>query len=307
MGLTRVVGTLAGMLYSSLIFQYALTYTRYIFLGVACLYFVGFLSMCLMVKEGEYPPAPPLAQNKHGLSRLPATIRSYVAECLTHRIYRCFFAANALFRLSAVVGVYTILFQQALIGNDQPSLKKIGMLAFWSGIVGLCLHYPSGALADRFHPLRVIVVIQFALATTALLQFIWLFQKTWNPHTAYRLLLLFSLIDLPLWLLYLAAQMPMYMRLLPRDRYGQFCSFNALISASFDVMGSSVVGFFMVAMRHLFPDARYGKDFCYRLMPVWRFPFLIGGLICLVMLYKEWKRLGGKNYVPPQPEIAEPK
>jgi hypothetical protein len=53
-------------------------------------------------------------------------------------------------------------------------------------------------------------------------------------------------------------------------------------------------------MRHFFPDATWGKDFYYRFAPVWPIPFLILGMTFLVLLYREWKKLGGEaRYVPP--------
>jgi hypothetical protein len=36
------------------------------------------------------------------------------------------------------------------------------------------------------------------------------------------------------------------------------------------------------------------------MIPIWGFPFLILGMIYLVLLYRSWQKLGGdKHYVPP--------
>lgn len=300
MALFRVVGTIAGSLLTYFVFEHVLTHTREIFLGAAAVYFVGFTSMCLLVKEGKYPPPPSLTGDKPGLI---TAIRTYCRECLTHRIYWYFFIGNAFFRLTMAAGFFTILLNQSLLGSD---MKKLAMLPFWTGLVSLFLHYPSGALADRFHPLRVMVAIKITMIVLTPLQFIWLFRSTWDPGTAYCILVAFSLIDLPLWLLYNAAAMPMQMRLLPKDRYGQFSSFNALCSAFFDIVASFVVGPFMILLRRWFPDATYGEDFCYRLVSLWKVPFMVGMLVFLLLLYREWKRLGGDSYVPPEPETLEP-
>ena len=56
LGLFRVVGSLAGMLFNWFLFPVALTHFRWIFLGAAVLYFAGFMMMCWRVKEGKYPP-----------------------------------------------------------------------------------------------------------------------------------------------------------------------------------------------------------------------------------------------------------
>ena len=56
----------------------------------------------------------------------------------------------------------------------------------------------------------------------------------------------------------------------------------------------------MDLMRKVFPDAAWGKDYCYRMIPAWGLPFLILGMVFLVLLYRAWKKLGGDlNYVPP--------
>jgi hypothetical protein len=53
-------------------------------------------------------------------------------------------------------------------------------------------------------------------------------------------------------------------------------------------------------MRTLFPDANWGKDFYYRMIPVWTLPFLCLGMFFLVRLYRTWKQLGGDaHYIPP--------
>ncbi|MEI8247343.1 MAG: hypothetical protein WCI51_16035, partial [Lentisphaerota bacterium] len=55
-GILRIITMMATTLYNFFIFKYAESHMREIFLGAAVLYFVGFGIMCLMVKEGEYPP-----------------------------------------------------------------------------------------------------------------------------------------------------------------------------------------------------------------------------------------------------------
>lgn len=92
----------------------------------------------------------------------------------------------------------------------------------------------------------------------------------------------------------------MYMRILPKDRFGQFCSFNAFSASAIGILGGVAAGGYIDLMRRVFPDKIWGNDFCYRMIPVWGLPFLILGLVFLVLLYRSWKKLGGDNhYVPP--------
>ena len=65
-GTFRIVGTGASALYNWLAFKYAQTHMHEIFLGATILYLVGFGIMCLMVKEGEYPPVDAAKAKTYG-------------------------------------------------------------------------------------------------------------------------------------------------------------------------------------------------------------------------------------------------
>jgi MFS family permease len=56
----RIFGTLAGIAYNLWMFPYVLSHTRYIFFAGAAVYLIGFIQMCVGLKEGIYPPPPPL-------------------------------------------------------------------------------------------------------------------------------------------------------------------------------------------------------------------------------------------------------
>ena len=176
---------------------------------------------------------------------------------------------------------------------------QIGRLAAVVAFVQLLLNYPAGMLADRFHPVRVQLWVKIGLIVISPLNLIWLFGN-FTPDTAFNIYCVLAAIDLPLGLIYVAVMLPTSMRLFPKDRFGQFCSFNAIVKAGFGIGASFVVVFYMMWMRHLFPDASWGKDFCYRTIAAWRIPFMCLALVFLLLVYREWKRLGGeKHYEPP--------
>jgi len=80
LGLFRVVGGLAGVLYNYFIFKYAESHMTEIFLGAALLYFFGFGLVCLRVKEGEYPPPPEYVGGQTGLF---AGLKTFFVECFS--------------------------------------------------------------------------------------------------------------------------------------------------------------------------------------------------------------------------------
>jgi hypothetical protein len=262
---------------------------RAIFLGAAAVYFFGFTAMCLFIKEGQYPPPDSLGHS------LFARIKTYVKECLSHPLYRYLFTHNMFWNVASACGLFLVFLNLSLGMN----LGQLGTLAAGVGLVQLVLSYPAAMLADRFHPLRILVWIKVGMVIIAPLNLIFLFVPM-TPHQAYLTLIAISIIELPLGLLYDTVLQPMQMRILPKSRYGQFCSFNAIVQAGCRIGAAVLAGLFMSGMRSAFPDAVWGKDFCYRFIPVWKVPFLCIALVFLLLLYREWKRLGGeKNYRVP--------
>src|SRR5215210_3136046 len=92
-GLFRALSLIAGMVFNWYIIGHAKDYYMCIFIGMGLLYGVGVTLMCLNVKEGGYPPPPPV-EAVHGKRRgfLAATI-TYLHECFGHRYYLWYFAA----------------------------------------------------------------------------------------------------------------------------------------------------------------------------------------------------------------------
>lgn len=297
LGMFRVVASLAAMLYNYFFYEHALTHMRWIYLGAATIYFVGFTMMCLMVKEGEYPPPVPRPARTHGLlHRFLNEVKSYARQCLSHRIYIYFFLTGAFMTLSNSIGVFGIYLNLSL----GITLKQLAVLNTGIQFAMLMLNYPAGALADRFHPIKIMLWMQCGLLLVVPFNFIWLFGP-FTPTQAYHILIGLTAIDLPVSLLLMAVGLPMMMRILPRNEFGQFCSFNALAAALMNIMGSLSVAWFMTGMRTLLPDDVWGKDFCYRMIPAWRYPFLVVAVFFLWMLFREWKRLGGdRSYSPPE-------
>lgn len=303
MGLFRMVGSGAAFLFNFYIYEHSLSHLREIYLGAAAIYFVGFSLMVLMIKEGEYPPPAPITgQSKGVVGRTYTATVTYFRECLTHRIYWYFFAYGIFGTLAGASGVFGVGLQRSL----HLDLKQLAMLGWWIQLIQFVLSFPSGWLADRYHPLRLTIVMQLCLLCTVPLQFVWLFGS-FTSEQAFHITLGLSAVDMPIGLIMGGLWLPLMMHLLPRSRFGQFCSFNALCGAITGIIGSLLVGPFMGAMRHLMPDAVWGENYCYRLIPAWRIPFMCLSIFCLFMVYREWKRMGGAEgrYVAPEPELED--
>ena len=289
LAMARVVGAAGGALYNFFIYQHALTHMRIIFAAAGLLYFVGFVMMCLRVKEGEYPPPPPRPAKR----RLVATVSTYAKECLQQRLYILLYLHIMIWTLAGAAGTFTVFLNLSL----GMTLKQLGTISAAVGVASAVLTYPAGMLADRFHPMRLMIWMKVGMVILVPLNFIWLITH-YPPSVNFWILVGLNVLNLPLSLIYNALLMPLYMRLYPREQFGQFCSFMAICTASVGIVSGLIGGLYIDWMRRVFPDAQYGKDFCYRLIPAWSFPLVSLSLILLIMLYKEWRRLGAEAYAP---------
>lgn len=298
MALFRVVGTAAGAAYNFFVLKYAESHSQEIFLCTAILYCVAFMMMCWRVKEGSYPPpAPYEGGKKHGF--IPA-LRTYARECFTHRFYWFLFLANTCVAMTWASGSYQLLFKTRLLELD---LDFVGKILGISSVIGMVLLYPAGIYADRAHPLRVLLLATILQVITGPLFIVLAMTKPiLTPHTVSIVYIVLVFLTLPVGTLYRAAELPTLMQLFPRDRYGQFCSANALIRSLALIVGGLACGAFLDLMGKLHPDPAYS----YRFVPVWNTAFQIGSCLFTWLLYREWKRLGGKeSFTPPAPDIPD--
>jgi len=292
--LFRIVGAAAAAVFNYYMFPHAQTHMKEIFLGAGLLYFIAFMLLCWKVREGNYPPPPPYVGGARGPI---AAVRTYFRECFSHRFYWCFFLSNAMFDVSLCVAPF-ILYQQRAVGVD---LAMIGKMTAWAGLLSMALLYPAGVLSDRLHPLRVMLVAVGLMALLAPLGLVWLLIDP-TPKLALWITVAQVFITLPLGVLYKASILPMYMRLLPKDRYGQFGSADAMVRSLSVVIAGPIVGLLMDFMKWRYK----GDEYYYRYAPAWTILLLSLSFTCLWAVYRYWKRHGGDDsFEPPAPWTAE--
>ena len=296
MSLFKMVSIGAWSFYNYFIFKYANTHMAEIFLAGALLYLLAFAVMCWKVKEGEYPPPPLNVDNQSGLV---SSIKTYARECFTHRFYWYFFLASAFYSMGwGVTGTYEVLVATRVVGFD---LEMFGKVSAIGGLISLVLLYPAGMVADRFHPLRVFLAgaTLDLLYTPLLLGFLFVFPHMGTP-VAVQIWMATILLRAPIRVLMGSAEMPMGMRLLPKERYGQFCSAGVIIRSCMFILGGTACGAFLDFSK------RFGAtpDDCYRYVYVWNLLFSGLTVLFLFLLYREWQRLGGMTaYDPPRPNL----
>ncbi len=290
--LFRIAGILAGAFYNYFIFQFGESHTREILLGVAVLYFISFMQMCWKVKEGEYPPPPETVDKRKGFR---SEVKTYFTECFVHRLYWYYFLHTACWNIGGASYIFTIFLNLSL----GVTLGQHGKILGVAQILTAILLYPAGALADRLHPLRVMVWVKIGILAATALNMIWL-VKTFSPQVNFYILIGITAFTLPLNVMYMAAMSPMIMRLLPASRFGQFCSACYMMVSLFSILAGLAVGVTFDFIRQWLPAEVWGRDYCYRFVPVWTFIFFGIGLVFLLLLFREWKRCGGDAaYRPP--------
>ena len=175
-------------------------------------------------------------------------------------------------------------------------MADYGKLGGVAGMVTALLLYPAGILADRIHPIRVSIIGQTVLLLIAPVNLIFLVWD-FTPRGAFWVLAATTALTIPATAIYQAGELPLFMRLLPRERYGQFCSAAAMVRSVALILGGVLAGSFMDLMKWL----HHGDTFYYRYAPLWAMVFQALGLFFLFRLKRDWKAHGGPDaYVPPQ-------
>jgi MFS family permease len=287
LALFRVVGALAGALYNFFVYKYAATHSGEIFVGAGVIYGVVFLLMCLNIREGTYPPPEPI-QPRTPWFRF---VVGFLRECFGHRVYVLLYFSVAAWVFSSAGNPFHIFFATSL----GLTIEQVGFVSGISILAGIAFAIPAGFLVDRFHPIRVMLAAKIGLVLIAPFNLIFLFRD-FPPHQTFWIYMALNMVVIPLGAVYTAAGLPMAMRTLPRDRYGQFSSASAMVVALAIMAGGILVGLYLDTLKTLFQ----GNPYYYRFLPCWPLVFCCVSIVLNVLLYREWKRLGGDSgFKPP--------
>jgi MFS family permease len=272
LGLFRVFGTTAGMVYNYFIFGHASTHMREIFVGIAIIYGFFILLMCWQVKEGEYPPP---IQESHG--HWWSGIRNYAKECFGYSYYWWVFLTYSCVIWGSCATVFVVFFLRDEIGL---SLAQIGTINATGALAVILVLIPLGWLLDRVGGHKMLIA-GFLLQTISPLAFFVFVHGYWSA-----------------WICSIFGAVPIAVTALsaskwaidvyPRDRYGQFGSAGALFSS----LGAMLLG----PLCGIFIDTVH----VYRFLYLWYSFFALIGASSAIVVFRRWKALGGPaNYQAP--------
>lgn len=272
--LFRVVGAMGGVVFNRWILGYADHHSRAIYVGTGLVNLAAFMFLAWRVREGEYPPPPPRDSRSGSLGGLS----NYFRESFSVPFYLKLFAAAALYNCAfQPTNTFIVFYATRGLGM---SLGTFGKAYSWAALATVPLYFVLGPIIDYFHPLRVGLVGLGAMAITAFTALFFIHGPASFPWG----FLFYSLSAA----LYWGANASMMPRLMPRDRYGQFCSANAMVGAIALVVAQSACGIYLQWMGS------------YRFIFLWAAIFSTAAAVMTGVVYKNWQALGGdESYAPP--------
>jgi maltose/moltooligosaccharide transporter len=278
-GAVRALTLLGGVVFNFFLFGHAETNYIPILLVVGTLAVVGYGLMCLKVREGVYPLAPP---DPKGGAEIVREARDYVLGCFASPFYGLLFIAWALGSTPwNPVNYYSVLFSTSIITPDH-----YGNLLTLTFAISLLLAYPLGVLADRFHPLRLAMVSLGLYALAAL----WggLCSKT--PLNFDVAFVLHGVLSGS----YMTATASLLMRLLPRSKFALFASAGGAMVCLWNI--------FIVPLAGIILDLNQHDYRCIYLLSCAQSCL---AFVLTILLYRAYRARGGdKSYVPPGDELA---
>ncbi|MFA5865726.1 MAG: MFS transporter [Phycisphaerae bacterium] len=280
MSLFRIVSQAAAFVWSRYIFKYAGTHRQEIYLGIGLLYLVSFMLMCWKIKEGNYPP-PPKPTHRPNLIR---SVKTYMRECFTHPFYLWFFVATTIFGFSGAAAAFSIFFS---LNTLHLSYEQIGKINSWCVLLSIPVLVVLGWLSDKIHPVRMAIVATIFNIIMPAVGFFFVYDA--------KSFLIFSLIGTVAYYAYIVCSIPMFAAILPRERYGQFCSAQGMMAALCGIVGIFLAGKFIDVVGD------------YRYIFIWKGVFVAASLIPMLIVYRKWMQYGGsKNYTPPAVDLPVP-
>ena len=299
MSLFRMMGAVATFGFNYWLFGLTDRHVKYVFGGVAIVGMIGYLSMCLSVKEGEYPPVVEKPWPRQGLARfaIVRTCFNFTAESFTSPLYWWIYVTRlCIYAAQAVAGAFLIFFGQKELGLSLAHTDST--LAAWPALLGGMLAFLIGWLLDRRGPIPVLTVALASMTAGCVGSFFFV-----SGNATFFAASLFT--GATMWILILV-QLVLAQQLFNPARMGQISSANTLVqSIAIGVIIIPATGWFLDLMKgsviHL--ALPFG---CVLAIGPYRFVYLILGAIYSVSLFGVlrvrhfWRLRGGPdNYVPP--------
>ncbi len=276
-GMFRAMGLIVAMAFNFWLFGKAETHYTAIFIGIGILYGVGFTTMCFKVKEGQYPPPPPVQPSKAG--GLVAAVKTYFRECFTQPYYLWIYASVSFGWMAMLTAnLFNLFFAQSM-GMSMDTYGKYLAATF---LISFFMAYFIGVMADRVHPLRLSLVLIGVFAVVTLGGGLLI-----EDAKTFGIGLMAYGVAGGSWQTAVAS---LTMRLFPQARYAQIDSARGIVQSFGMMLVGPVMGYFLDLSGHDYRHAYTASG-------------ILGALSLLtgLVVHAKFMRMGGpKGYVAPE-------
>ena len=261
-GAFRIVGLASGFIFMYWLFKYTNTHSFEILIGLAVLFGVGFMLMCLKVKEGEYPPPEAVSGG------LVANSKHFIKDSFSLKYYWWIIGFIVLSTMCfAPFNAVTQLYSNSL----EIPLETYGKCTAYAWLTSAAIAYFIGWMVDKIGVFRISSIFLLLFASVALGGYFYISDKN-SFLTVYVLHTIFAGA-------YMTAAASLPMRLYPRLKFTQFASAVGLVAIPVTITYNSFSAWML--------------DFTnnnYRLTLIFASAFAFLGLILLLVVWRNYGR-----------------
>jgi maltose/moltooligosaccharide transporter len=269
LSLFRIVSAAGGFIFAWSILPHMLDYRKEVCAGIGLIYLIAFLVMCWRVKEGRYPPPPPLPERHN-----PATLLArYFRDCLGNPLYRNYVLTNVLVTAGTTSAYpFVMLFARRTL---VLTMNDIGKMLAWNVLTSAIAYLPIGYLCDKITPLPVLLASLFGMFAASAFALIAVHGKAgWEWYW----IIIFVLPSVA-WAL---GQNATTMLIFPSDKFGQLSSSLNVIGFGSVIFGNYAAGRFI--------DATGGN---YRMIFAWSMSWYLLAVIPMIRVLRACRRFPG--------------
>lgn len=241
---------------------------------------------CLKIKEPSYPPPPGNLDKRPGFF---STVKTYFDECYTHKFYLLLFFGATAIGLADFQGIPQIRLWKHL-GMDA---QTVGHIQNASTIATLLLLGVVGSLCAKVRPIKLYLWSLVGLIVTCPIGFLYLIPDL-SANTYVGIRVAYVMTHIPINIVQNIGGPLLLIALLPKLKFGQFSAAGGMIR----LVVAGILGKIAAGQTMTFLEDHMGQ-YAYRFIHVWSFFWLLVAMAIYLLVFREWKRLGGDNYTPP--------
>jgi MFS family permease len=278
-GMFRAISLIDGMIFNFWLMGKVPEHFTLIMVSIGVFYGVAFTWVCFKVREGDYPPPPPMdPQRQRVAQRFCDGAKDYFRECFSKPYYVLVFVMMVASSLAFFpVNVFAIPYARSL-GLDMDVYGKFLALTY---LISLCLSYFLGWLADLFHPLRMAIATMLGYLAVAL----WGGLYATTPNTFLIAWVLHGVLSG----CYFTSAASLTQRLFPQEKFAQFHSASSFIASPVNLVFAPLIGMLI---------DQTGNTYRYTFVVACL--LAVAALVAASQVHRRFMRLGGpKGYVAP--------